>query len=294
MPHILKNKSLKVHIDLPLEGYKFSRFDWTGKITRVEFKGVPVTTIERTDDVDPNLFGKGLYNEFGIESAIGFEEIQPGEWFHKIGVGALKKTEGSYQFTTPYEIRPANFDVEPLTNALRILCMSDMLNGYAYRLTKEIRIEQSSLIINYQLENTGQKPITTDDYVHNFMGVDQDHIGKEYVLCLPFELEEQEFQMLVNPESKVILGSKEISFNSTPEEQFFISHLNGAKSIPAYWELLHKKSKTGIRETGSFNTQKVNLWGWQHVISPELFYSISIEPGQSEEWSRTYEIFKIE
>ncbi|MCE2613677.1 hypothetical protein LVD13_11900 [Flavobacteriaceae bacterium D16] len=293
MPHILKNNSLEVQLDLPLEGYSFSRFDWTGKVTRVLYRDVPATTIERTDSVDTNLFGMGLYNEFGIETAIGFEETQQGEWFHKIGVGALQKSGDSYQFTVPYKIRPANFQVEPYRNKLRITCVSETLNGYAYRLIKEFSIEDSSLTITYQLENTGQKAIVTEEYVHNFMGADQDLIGKQYELRFSFPIEQEKFQMLVNPEGKMILGSKEITFNGTPEEQFFISHLNGTKTIPAFWELKHKKSKIGIRETGSFETQKVNLWGWQHVVSPELFHTISVAPGKKQKWTRTYEFFNL-
>ena len=54
------------------------------------------------------------------------------------------------------------------------------------------------------------------------------------------------------------------------------------------------KSKIGISETGSFQTNKVNLWGWEHVISPELFFNIFIKSGQSIEWYRTYNVYKVE
>lgn len=294
MPCILKNNSLEVHFDLPLEGYNFSRFDWTGKITEISFKNVPVTTTERTDKVNPNHFGRGLYNEFGIETALGFEEARPGEWFHKIGVGALQKTDAPYLFSAPYKIRPTQFEVTREANKLIVVCHSESLNGYAYELKKEISLQEISLTIQYQLNNTGQKPITTDEYVHNFMGINQDLIGKEYELRFPFELDQDAFDMLVNPEGKMGFGKREVSFNATPQEQFFVSHLNGTQKVPALWELLHLKSKIGIRETGSFSTQKVNLWGWKHVVSPELFHQISVQPGDTSKWSRTYECFELE
>ena len=44
----------------------------------------------------------------------------------------------------------------------------------------------------------------------------------------------------------------------------------------------------------SFKTSKVNLWGWKHVISPELFHSIHLKPTQIEEWTRTYHFFTLE
>jgi len=46
------------------------------------------------------------------------------------------------------------------------------------------------------------------------------------------------------------------------------------RHVAAFWELINTKNKIGISETGSFNTTRVNLWGWKHVISPELFYDI--------------------
>ena len=293
MPHVLSNKVLEIHLDVPLEGYSFSRFDWTGKITQVLYRNLPVTATERTDQVDHNLFGKGLYNEFGIDTALGFQEAKPGEWFHKIGVGALKKTDEPYQFTRRYKIRPARFQFETLPDSVLISCLSETLNGYAYELHKEIKLQENSLIITYQLENKGRKVIETEEYVHNFMGVAKDLIGKDYLLRFPFELDQNKFQALVNSERKMAIGKNEISFLGIPNEQFFVSHLNGEQTVSALWELHHHQTCIGMRETGSFSTQKVNLWGWQHVISPELFQNVSIDPGNTEAWTRTYQFFNL-
>jgi len=96
MTHILKSNNLKVAIDFPLENYKGSRFDWSGKISSIRFENLPLTTIEDTGSKDVDFLGKGLYNEFGITSPIGFEETPVGGWFHKIGVGLLKKEHKDY------------------------------------------------------------------------------------------------------------------------------------------------------------------------------------------------------
>ena len=47
MPHILQKKDLEIHIDLPLENYRFSRFDWTGKIVNVLFQNKPICGFEQ-------------------------------------------------------------------------------------------------------------------------------------------------------------------------------------------------------------------------------------------------------
>ncbi|MBT8223262.1 MAG: hypothetical protein KJN96_08860, partial [Eudoraea sp.] len=43
-------------------------------------------------------------------------------------------------------------------------------------------IQENSLLISYQLQNTGEKSIHTDEYVHNFLAINQAKISKDYVL----------------------------------------------------------------------------------------------------------------
>ncbi|WP_229130375.1 hypothetical protein [Ancylomarina sp. 16SWW S1-10-2] len=293
MTHILKNKNLEICIDMPLANYQFSRFDWTSKITAVKFKGIPVSSQEKIYEDKENVFGKGFYNEFGIKMPIGFDDIKDGEYFTKIGVGSLKKEGDTYGFSKAYEIRPAKFNVIEAANKLIVECESQTVNGYAYVLRKEIELLESSFVIHYQLRNTGKKCITTNEYVHNFLGINKELMGSDYILKFPFDLKSESFDAIVNPEEKVVVEEKQITFNGTPEEQFFFGNLTNNKMVDAHWELINTKSKIGISETGSFKTNKINLWGWKHVISPELFYDVNVEAGKTIEWSRTYNLFEI-
>ncbi|WP_297694017.1 hypothetical protein [uncultured Eudoraea sp.] len=293
MTHILKNKNLEIKIDLPLENYNFSRFDWTGKIADVKFQNIPLSTSERTDDQNEDSFGKGFYNEFGIDVALGFDETEIGGWFHKIGVGLLKKEDSQYLFSKNYEVKPAEFKINVESDRILIKCKSEVTNGYAYLLQKEIQLAESGFTLKYYLQNTGEKDISTDEYVHNFTSINKDLIGNNYVLEFPFQLKPELFDETVNPELKVAIGQNEIKFKGTPEEQFFFSNLSGNESVDASWQLINLESKIGISESGSFQTNKVNLWGWKHVICPELFYEIDIKSGQSVEWTRKYNIYKI-
>lgn len=293
MAHRLKNKNLEIHIDLPDENYSFSRFDWSGKITAVKFQNIRLTIAERTDIVHDAAFGKGFYNEFGIDTALGFEETAIGGWFHKIGVGLLKKEENQYLFHKNYKIKPAQFKITTAPNKIMISCISAAVNGYAYVMKKEIILQESNFAINYHLDNTGEKDIRTDEYVHNFMAINKELMGSDYVLKFPFQLKPGRFGETVNNEQKVVLGPNEIGFKGTPKEQFFFSNLSGGENVDAAWELMNHKHKIGISETGSFKTNKVNLWGWKHVVSPELFITIFIEPGQSAEWSRNFKVYHL-
>ena len=293
MAHILKNKNLEIHIDLPIENYNFSRFDWTGKIVEVKFQNIQLSSIESTDCQNEHYFGKGFYNEFGINTALGFDETDIGGWFHKIGVGLLKKDDTQYLFSKNYEIKPAEFKIIYESNRLLISCKSKAINGYSYLLKKEIELQENSFTIKYFLQNTGEKDIITDEYVHNFAAINKELIGNNYILKFPFQLKPELFSDTVNPEQKVDIGQNHIEFNSSPKEQFFFSNLTGSENVDAQWELINLKSKIGISETGSFQTNKVNLWGTKHVISPELFFNISIKPSQSTEWTRNYNVYKV-
>ncbi len=291
MTSVLKNDNLEIHIDLPFANYNYSRFDWTGKIVAVKYKGVYVSGIERTDNVDENIIGKGFYNEFGIDAPIAYEQINDGDWFPKIGIGALKKEGELYDIRKKYEIRPAEFNFVNQGNKIVTQCKSKLINGYSYVLTKEVQLLESGFCIHYRLENTGEKVISTNEYCHNFLAINHDLIGSDYILKFPFQTKIGRGE-IVNPENKVVVGANEITFNNTPKEQFFYSNLSGGKKVTASWELINTKRKIGISETGSFSTRKVNLWGWKQVISPELFFDVFVEPNHEIEWSRTYNIFE--
>jgi hypothetical protein len=291
MAHILKSNSLKVAIDLPLENYKGSRFDWSGKISSIRFKDLPLTTIEDAGSKDVNFLGKGLYNEFGITNPVGYNETPKGGWFHKIGVGLLKKEHKQYLFHRKHVIRPAHFDITYEDRKIIIICKSELVNGYSYILKKEISI--SSFTINYFLHNTGEKKIITDEYVHNFMAINNALIGEDYTLKFPFQINSSLFDETVNSENKVEIGLDNVTFNKTPKKQFFFSNLTGGKELQAEWILTNLKANVGIKEFGSFKTDKINLWGWKHVISPELFFKISVDPKETVEWSRKFDVFKI-
>ena len=221
MAHILKNNHLELHIDAPTENYSCTRFDWTGKISQLKFQNIPLTTIENTDLINTACFGKGFYNEFGIDTPLGFNETAIGGWFHKIGVGLLKKENEQYLFHKKYAVKPAKFSVSTEANAVIIHCTSEAVNGYSYKLTKEIELHHSSFTIKYTLHNIGEKEIITDEYTHNFMAINKASIGQNYELSFPFQLKPALFEETVNTEQKVAIGDQKIKFKDTPKEPFF-------------------------------------------------------------------------
>ena len=294
MPHRLRNKQVEVIVDLPDENYKGSRFDRSGKIVEVQFLGEPVAGVELQDADKWSNCGRGFYNEFGIDSPLGYHDTQNGDWFHKIGVGLLKKSEEQYSFSKGYEVRVCDFAMESAQDRIQFECYAPAHNGYSYQLYKEIALTESGFVVNYRLENTGAKQIVTDEYNHNFISIGKELISKDYTLKWPFQLRSDQVDAYVNPDQVVNWRQYELRFSHTPKEAFFFSNLSGGTRVAASWELINSQRKLGIRETGDFQTKKVNVWGCGHVISPELFFEIALQPGQSVRWSRRYDLFRLD
>ncbi len=287
MSIFLENDFVKLHIELPQEGYTFPRFDQTGKISSVSFKGMPLTGVEKAGATGKHG-GLGLFTEFGIDGPLGFAETNIGDWCHKIGVGLVQKDRANYHFLHDYKIQPCDFAISHTDNSVQVTCIGPLKNGYGYSLSKEIVLLESGFDINYQLKNTGQKAIKTSEYGHNFLAINNNAIGQDYTLQLPFTIARLPEAENVNPEQKIVLGQSEITFTETITKEFFFEDLSGGELVLARWELRDAKNKISISETCSVKTNRVNLWGNGHIICPELFINVDVAPGQTQHWQRNY------
>lgn len=293
MAFTLSNKNITLQVEAPFEQYHFPRFDQTSKITSVHFQGISIAGKERPRDQDNAIHGRGFYSEFGIQAAPGFASTKVGDWFHKIGVGLLKKDGNTYNFLHPYAFEPASFSHETALEKLTTVCKSPMVNGIAYTLQKQIALQQNGFSIVSSLKNTGLKPIATAEYNHNFISLNRASLSHQYRLIFPFLLVPKKFDELINLERKVHFFKNEVHLEGQPEEPFFMSNLSANQQVEATWTLEHLAHQLTIREHLNHQTNHVNLWGWKHVISPELFHNINIKPGEAATWTRQYTIEKI-
>lgn len=290
---LLKNQLIELEVDRPFENYQGTRFDWTGKIVSLKYKHQQLSSTEIPGAEKTLPCGRGFYNEFGIKNPVGHDEIPIGEWFPKIGVGLLKKVDPKYDFTKNYQVRAAHFQVEIDQDQIGLTCQSDICNGFAYHLKKEIKLLKNGFSIHYRLENTGERTIQTTEYTHNFLALNQDLIGSHYELKFPFEIKPDLFLEAINPERNVVFGGNQVNFHQQPKQAFFFSNLSGNKQVAAKWTLINTKSNIGISETTDFQTNAIELWGVAHVISPELYIHLTIKPGTFKTWSRTYQVFEV-
>ena len=292
MALLLKNDDLLITVERPGERYTGSRFDWNGLVSSVRFRDIELLGQEKPRfQRDPSRFGRGLHNEFGITKAVGYDECAPGEWFPKIGTGWLRRDDKPYFFYNDYTHEPLSFEDSPDgQSAFLFVCNSEERNGYSYEYTKRFVLNDRGFSIQYKLENRGDKRIVTDEYVHNFLCLAGKRPGPGYTLRFPWTIEDVELKECVDPDNILVRTGGDLRFTARSKEQFYLGGLTEGKTasdgVAASWRLEH--SGLYLSETGTFVPEAVHVWGWKHVISPEVFFAFSIEPGASVSWERTY------
>ena len=285
----LRSQRLEVEISAPGAAYHGSRFDWSAFITQVTLDGKHTYCVPESYQPGEGTGGIGLCNEFGIDQPIGYDEVEPGDLFPKLGVGLLRRHDRStYNFFYPYEIVQrfpvvvesgpdwARFTVEPLD-----------CRGYAARLVKTVRLQNNSLEIAYELENVGQKALLTNEYVHNFNAIDCQLLSPDYRLRFPYrvEIEKENARGM----EVVDLQGEEMCISRTPTQAFYFRTQGFSQGAAPQWELTLPGSGVGLCEIDDFAPLRVGVWGTSHVISVEIFNEVSVQPGQVQKWTRRYE-----
>ena len=171
--HEITNGQIKAKIFLPdaKSGfYKSTRFDWSGVIGSLEYKGhnyygqwfTKITDVYdfgyEGEDVISAAFTAmvGPGEEYG---AIGYNDAKPGGTFIKPGVGVLRRVDDTpYNHSKPYEIVDGGkWTVKKGGDSVEFTqTLNDTADGYGYVYTKTVRLTKGKpqLVIAHSLKNT--------------------------------------------------------------------------------------------------------------------------------------------
>lgn len=291
----LFNANLKLRIETPGEKYRGSRFDWNGTVTQVWYKGKKMLAGEKMLFHRNNkIFGRGLHNEFGIKNCVGYDDIPVGEYFPKIGTGWLKKDEKPYFFFTQYKLDVLDFSWQRVSDTKAIfMCDSGIRNGYGYRYTKTIELLDDTFTVTYNLENVGEKKISTTEYIHNFLLPGHKNIGPHLELSFNWEYDVSALTENVKTENLIDFTPCGIKYEKTPDVEYFLGSVFEARkdkncSQNGCWKLKDSSSGITMSETASFVPYHTDVWGHKQCVSPELFIWLDVDAGKEATWSRVY------
>lgn len=283
----LENERLRVEIEKPGTLYKGSRFDWTGFISQITLDGTVTYCVPEQLEEGKGTGGLGFCNEFGIDKPVGYDAVEAGDVFPKIGVGLLKKEqESDYDFFKSYDVAPAEVEIREATDSVTFETTDNSPSGYGYHLVKEVAIKDNKLIISYQLTNTGKYPLHTNEYCHNFIGINDQFIDEHYQLTMP------RMKAIDVAVGSIQRSRDELSWPDTPEADFYAAIDWDVDNGTYNWDVYNDAVKAGVRELSEFQPSKVALWGYSHVVCPEVFIAIDLKVDEKKSWQRVYEFYQ--
>jgi len=206
--HQLTNGEITATVYLPdaKNGfYTTTRFDWSGAIASLKYKGHDYYGIWFSRVTDVYDFGYegpnkdvisadftamvGPAEEFG---ALGYNDVPAGGLFVKPGVGVLKRDEMNYNHSLPYVIaNGGKWDVRTARDSVEFThTLSEPSINFGYIYTKAIRLTpgKPQMTISHVMKNTGSKPIVTNVYNHNFTTIDKLHTGPDLEITVPWQM----------------------------------------------------------------------------------------------------------
>jgi hypothetical protein len=303
----IANAALKINMYLPEKNtgyYRGTRFDWSGVIADLEYKGHhyygPWYTKTAPDVSDfiyqgadivagPCSAITGPVEEF---AALGYDEARVGGAFVKIGVGVLRKPEEKeYSAYHLYEITDGgkwtvarSHDSVGFTQELH-----DPATGYGYLYSKQILLvgDKPEMQITHTLRNTGTKKIVTRVYDHNFLVLDHQPTGPDFTVTFPFKVTSgppldkglAEFRGKQMVYLKTLTGEQRVY---TPIEGF------GQSAADYHIKIDNARLKAGMTITADQPPSEIAFWSIRSVLAVEPFIAISLEPGKSMSWTYTY------
>lgn len=271
--------------------YQGTRFDWSGVMPRLEYKGHSYFGIWNPAPYDPKLHDAiaGPVEEF---VAVGMNEAEIGGEFLKIGVGTLIKPDAKpYSFMTPYTLKNGGkWTVKTFKDKVEFTHeLTDVTGyGYVYRKTVKLTKGKAELVLEHSLKNTGQKAIETQTYNHNFFMIDNEPTGPNIQTLFPYEVsaEGKGFGTVVKAENRMIAFAKEVP----PGENVFSAGVKGFDATPEDYDILIQNLKTGagVQITGDKPLEKLVYWACHTTSCPEPYIKLSVKPQEEVKWKINY------
>jgi hypothetical protein len=275
--------------------YRASRFDWSGIIPCLSYKGHTYFGIWFSH-YDPMLADAiaGPVEEFrSADGALNYDHAKSGELFVKLGVGVLRKVDASaYKFMNTYPlVDGGKWTVQAEHGGVSFRQQLQSPIGIAYDYEKTVRLEphEPVLILEHHLKNTGTETIDTEVYDHDFFMLDSAPSGPDIVTRLGFA---PKAEKPLEPLARI--DGKQILYQATLQPgQFVESYLTGYSSSPSDYDITVENEKTGVgvEQTGDTPMSRFNFWSPRTTVCPEAYIHLVIAPGETAHWNIRYRFY---
>lgn len=279
---------LKIQVVKPgSEIYARTRFNWNCFVNRITLDGeVEFAEPEQRDPSRVTSYGAGVCSEYQHPEA--YESARLGEEYPRLGNGYLLKTDAPFNFMVNEPCRPFPTIWDVKDDSITFTTDMALCQGFAGREVKTVKVEGNRMTIHTKLINYGKRTIDAQEYNHNFLSLNGELISPDYTMSVPgFE----------NLEGGKFLGNniygddKEhcLRLHRLPTEPYMTFLDTVKEDFDSYsYRLTSKNSTHSITEQDDFRPVRAVVWGVEHCMCCEVFVQVHVEPGQSQEWTRTW------
>lgn len=277
--------------------YRGTRFDWSGAIASLKFKGHEYFG-QWFEKYDPSTHDAimGPVEEFRTNDAgLGYAEAKTGETFVRIGVGIVRKPqEEQYRPFNTYEmVNNGKWTVHKAADRVEFTHQLKDDTGYAYVYRKTVRLTkgQPQLVLEHSLKNTGKKTIDTAVYDHNFFVIDGTPTGPDATVKFPFELRgTRDLKDMAELREQQVVYKRDLE-----KGESVFTELQGFGSTASDYDIRieNRKAGAGVHIVGDKPLQKVVYWSIRTTLCPEPYIHMNIPPGKEEKWKITYDFYAL-
>lgn len=300
----------RLYLPDPQNGYyRGTRFDWSGVIFRLEYKGhnyfgewfkydAAVHDVDLTRGVLAGTSSAmtGPAEEFSTDGkALGYDQAKTGGTFIKIGVGVLRKPEeANYDAFNRYAIvDPGEWTIDKGPDFVRFIHRLRGASGYGYVYTKTVRLskDKPEMVLDHSLRNTGVREIETSVYDHNFLVIGDQPTGPDLLLTFPFEAR------ATRPLKDLAeVGGRQLRYLRVLRDgDVAFTGIEGFGASPRDYDFTVENRKTGagVRIAGDHPLSRLMFWSIRTVLSPEPFIQMRIPPGEESKWRIAYNFYTL-
>ena len=149
-----------------------------------------------------------------------------------------------------------------------------------------------NMVIEHSLKNTGTKEIKSNVYNHNFVVLDHQTPGPDFVFKVPYEIKPLHApdSALAEVRSNEVVLKKQLS-GSDEVPLAFRGFSNSAVDNETVIE--NTKVGAGVKITGDHPLSMSVFWCVRTVLAVEPYIAIDVQPGAEFAWKDMYEYYTI-
>ncbi len=293
--------------------YRGTRFDWSGVIFSLSYKGHDFYG-PWFDRLDPPVHDfqyqgeeivagacsaiTGPVEEFQTDGkALGWDDAKPGGTFIKIGIGVLRKPDdAAYDHYRLYDVvDPGKWTIRKRGDSVEFTQeVRDPSSGYGYTYRKTVRLakDKPEMTLDHSLKNTGRRAIQSTVYNHNFLVLDKQPPGPDFTIAFPFEIQS------ARPPNKnlaQIRGNRIVYLKALENREVATTPVRGFGDSPKDYDIRIENARLGVgmRITSDRPLANASLWSIRTVLSMEPFIAMNVEPGGEFTWRTSYEFYTV-